>query len=401
LSERSRWSLPALAAVLYFSEGLPYGIVNETINLYLSDLHINLKTIGLASSVGLVWTLKFLWAPLLDTFGTYRSWIVGALLVIAACIATFAIAPAASLVFWIAMAVLAFASATQDIAIDALTIRLTPEKTLGIVNSVRVASYRVAMIAAGGGIAVASARLGWSGAFLLAAVIPLLVIAKVLFAVPANRGSEQRQENPFRALLGWLRRPGALLLLAVILLYRLGDNTLTSMIRPYWISRGFTAAEVGNVTTTLAMICTIAGAFAGGAFIARFGIYSALVWLGISQMASNVVYAIVATTNAGGRSALYTASVVESFTTGLGTAAFLSFVMFICDRDNAATEFAALSGLFVLARTISQSVSGFGAENLGFASYFWLTTALALPGLLILPLIRERVRGAPATIVTG
>jgi PAT family beta-lactamase induction signal transducer AmpG len=396
---RSRWSIPALAAVLYFSEGLPYGIVNETVNLYLAAQGIRLETIGLAGSVGLVWTLKFLWAPLLDTFGTYRAWIVGALLVIAGSVATFALTPAASLGFWIAMTVLAFASATQDIAIDAMTIRLTPEKLLGIVNSVRVASYRVAIIAAGGGIAAASARLGWSGAFVAAAFIPLAVILVVLVTVK-GRGSEDRHENPFRALLEWLRRPGAAMLLAVILLYRLGDNTLSLMIRPYWISRGFTAAEVGNVTTTLAMICTIAGAFAGGAFIARYGIFKSLVWLGIAQMASNVVYAIVATTNAGGRSALYTASIVESFTFGLGTAAFLSFVMFICDRENAATEFAALSGLFVLARTIAQSVSGYGAANLGFGSYYWLTAVLAIPGLLLLPLIRERVRGTPATIVT-
>lgn len=395
-----RWSIPALAAVLYFSEGLPYGIVNETMNLYLSAQGIKLQTIGLAGSVGLIWTFKFLWAPLLDTFGTYRGWIVAALIGIAGCIATFALTPAASLVFWIAMTLLAFASATQDIAIDAMTIRITPPDLLGIVNSVRVAAYRVAIIAAGGGIAALSGRLGWPGAFAAATVVPLVVIAVVLLTVKPKRGSEDRHENPFRALLDWLRRPGAAMLLAVILLYRLGDNTLSLMIRPYWISRGFTAAEVGNVTTTLAMICTIAGAFAGGAFIARFGIFSGLVWLGIAQMASNVVYAIVATSAAGGRSALYTASVVESFTLGLGTAAFLSFVMFICDRENAATEYAALSGLFVLARTIAQSVSGFGAANLGFATYYWLTVALALPGLLLLPFIRDRLRGEPAVIVT-
>ena len=93
----SRWSLPTLAAVLYFAEGLPYGIVNETVVLYLSTTKgIRLATVGLASSVGLVWTLKFLWAPLLDTFGTYRRWIVGALVVIAGCMAAFALTPAAS-----------------------------------------------------------------------------------------------------------------------------------------------------------------------------------------------------------------------------------------------------------------------------------------------------------------
>jgi len=396
---RARWSIPALAAVLYFSEGLPYGIVNDTVNLYLAANGISLEKIGLAASVGLVWTLKFLWAPAIDTFGTYRSWIVAALLTIALCIATFAMTPAASLVFWIAMTILAFASATQDIAIDAMTIRITPPDLLGIVNSTRVAAYRVAIIVAGGGIAAATARLGWPGAFTAAAFIPLIVIAVVLMTIKGDRGAQERHENPFRSLLDWLRRPGAGMLLAVILLYRLGDNTLTSMIRPYWVTRGFTAAEIGNVTTTLAMIFTIAGAFAGGAFIARYGIFWSLVWLGISQMLSNVVYAIVASTGAG-RSMLYTASIVESFTFGLGTAAFLSFVMFICDRENAATEYAALSGVFVLSRTIAQSVSGFGAKHFGFAPYYWLTVALSVPGLLLLPFIRERLRGKPAVVVT-
>jgi PAT family beta-lactamase induction signal transducer AmpG len=396
----SRWFLPTLAAVLYFSEGLPYGIVNDTVNVYLSTTKgIRLATVGLAGSVGFVWTLKFLWAPLLDTFGTYRRWIIGAILAIAACIATFAFTPAASLTFWIALTVLAFASATQDIAVDAMTIRITPEKLLGHVNSIRVAAYRVGMIAAGGGIGLAAQYFGWPAAFTAAAFLTLLIIAVVLFMLPAERGERERHENPFRGLLDWLRRPGAAMLLAVILLYRLGDNTLSLMIRPFWASHGYTVGELALVTTTLAIFCTIAGAFAGGAFIARFGIYAALVWLGIGQMLSNVVYAIVAMGSAS-RVSLYVASVVEAFTLGLGTAAFLSFVMFICDRDNAATEYAALSGLFVLARTIAQALSGFGAERFGFVPYFWLTVALALPGLFLLPFIRERVRGTPATIVT-
>ena len=123
------------------------------------------------------------------------------------------------------------------------------------------------------------------------------------------------------------------------------------------------------------------------------------VWL-VLQRGSAVLASTTDAAQSGSRVSLYTASVVESFTFGLGTAAFLSFVMFICDRENAATEYAALSGLFVLSRTIAMSVSGFGAENMGFAPYYWLTVALSLPGLLLLPFIRQRVRGTPATIVT-
>jgi PAT family beta-lactamase induction signal transducer AmpG len=286
-----------------------------------------------------------------------------------------------------------FASATQDIAIDALAIRITPDRLLGVVNSARVAAFRAAMIAAGGGIAMLADRMGWRGAFQLAAAIPIAILFLLAFTAPAETGSQEKQENPFRALLTWVQRPGAVILIAVILLYRLGDNALMAMIRPYWVMRGFSASEVGNVTTTLGMICTIGGAIAGGAFVSRFGVYRSLVALGIVQMLSNLAYAFVAMTTAG-RPAMYGAAVIETFCGGLGTAAFLSFLMFICDRENAATEYAMLSALFTVGRTFAIAISGYVAEDLGFAKYYWLTAALALPGLALLPLIRARLESS-------
>ncbi|HEX7828289.1 MAG TPA: MFS transporter, partial [Thermoanaerobaculia bacterium] len=296
----------------------------------------------------------------------------------------------ASAPFWGALIVLVIASATHDIAADALLIRVTPDEQLGLVNSTRVAAYRAAMIVAGGGIALLADRIGWRNAFLAGACVPLAIFAILFFTAPADRSVSVQRENPFAALLTWLSKPSALAMLAVILLYRLGDNAMMAMIRPYWVSRGFTATEIGNVTTTLGMICTILGAIAGGAFVSRFGIYRSLLILGLVQMLSNLAYAIVAMTNAG-RPGLYTAAIIETFCGGLGTAAFLSFLMFICDRDNAATEYAMLSALFAVGRTVAVMLSGVLAQNLGFAPYYWLTAALALPGLALLPLIRARL----------
>ena len=395
-SPKQRWAIPALACILYFSEGFPFGIVNETVNLYLSFAKIPLSMIGLIGSVGIIWTLKFFWAPLIDAFATYRSWIFGSLIVLSLSLATLGLVPPASPAFWGALIVLVFASATQDIAIDALAIRITPPQLLGVVNSARVAAFRGAMIVAGGGVALLADRIGWRAAFLVAAGVPLVVLALTAFTAPAERGTNEKRENPLRGLITWLTRPGALMLLAVILLYRLGDNALTPMIRPYWVSRGFSATEVGNVTTTLGMICTILGAIAGGAFIARFGIYRSLLVLGIVQMLSNFTYALVATMN-GGRPALYGAAIVETFCGGLGTAAFLSFLMYICDRDNAATEYAMLSALFGVGRTFAFALSGYFAQDLGYANYYWLTAALALPGLALLPTIRDRLSGNATT----
>jgi PAT family beta-lactamase induction signal transducer AmpG len=228
----------------------------------------------------------------------------------------------------------------------------------------------------------------------------LVVLVLTLLTAPSEGGAGEQHENPLRALFTWLRRPNALLLLAVILLYRLGDNALTPMIRPYWVARGYSATEVGNVTTTLGMICTILGAIAGGAFVTRFGVFRGLLVLGTVQMLSNIAYALVAMTN-GGRPALYGAAVIETFCGGLGTAAFLSFLMYICDRENAATEYAMLSALFAVARTFAFALSGYFATDLGYANYYWLTAALALPGLALLPLIRERLSASAESSATS
>ncbi|HJQ39175.1 MAG TPA: MFS transporter [Thermoanaerobaculia bacterium] len=391
--------LPALIAILYFNQGFPFGIFDRTLNLYLSVEKVPLATIGLLSTVGLAWTLKFLWAPLVDAISTYRAWILGSLVALAGALAAFGVVPAASTGFWIAATVMVFASATQDIAIDALSIRVTPPERLGPVNSIRVTAARIAFIAAGGGLAILADRIAWRGAFFVGAAVPIVIFALILLLVPRDAGGVERQENPVRALLEWLARPGSYSLLAVILLYRLGDSALRPMIAPYWISRGFTATEVGNVTTTIGMVCVIAGAISGGIFVTRYGIFRGLLWLGLVQMLSNLGYAYVAISGAG-RPALYGAAILESFCDGLGTAAFLSFCMFICEPANAATEYAMITALFAISRTGAGMISGYLAQDFGFAKYFAITAALAIPGLALLPLIRERVRGEVTQVAT-
>lgn len=389
-NNKAKFAIPALASILYFSQGFPFGIVNDTVNTYLSFAKVSLPKIGLIGSVGIIWTLKFLWAPLVDAVGTYRAWIFAALAVLCGSFAVLGTVPPAGGAFVVALVILVIASATQDIAIDALAIRITPPELLGLVNSARVAAFRVAMLVAGGGVAFLSDYMGWRTAFYIAAVVPLVMLAAIAFATPRETEVRVRNENPFRGLLEWMKKPGALWLVAVILLYRMGDNALLAMIRPYWVERGYSATEVGQVTTTLGMICTIAGAVAGGAFVTKFGVYRGLLVLGVIQMLSNLAYAYVAATNAG-RPFMYGASIIETFCGGLGTAAFLSFLMFICDKANAATEYAMLSALFGVGRTFAIAISGYVAQDLGFAKYYLLTAFLALPGLALLPLIRNRL----------
>lgn len=387
---------PAIAVLLYFSQGFPFGIVNILFGTYLRAENVSLDKIGYINAVGIAWTLKFLWAPAVDLVGTYRRWIAASLIAIASALAAIGIFGASNwTAFVVASTTLAFASATQDIAIDATTIRITPRTLLGPVNSVRVAAYRIAMMAAGGGLAIVGSTAGWPAAFFIAAGIAILLLVSLVAIPHVERAEVAVRENPFKGLLHWLRRPRAYLLLVIVLLYKLGDSSLNPMIGPYWIDRGFTAAEVGTVTTVVGVWFVVAGAFVGGAVVSRMGMYRSLILLGVLQILSNVAYAVVAATDAP-RAALYPTAMIESFTYGLGTAAFLAFLMSICDREHAATEYAMLSAVFALSRTLVSTISGVGAESLGYAGYFWLTVFLGIPALFIVPWVRDYLRDTEA-----
>ena len=372
-----------LASILYFSEGLPYGLVNELAPVYLRVMHVPLaeitRVIGIA---GFAWTAKFLWSPLIE-FGTYRRWIAGALTVITLLLVALT---TSAISFAIVLILLAIASATQDIAIDAFTIRVTPNTLLGPVNSIRVTAYRVAIIVAGGGLAAVAGYLGWRVAFGGAACVAALILA-FSFTMPDDRGATRTERNLLRDLAQWLRRPRAFTLLALVLLYRLGEFAIVLLAKPYWVDRGYSVQEIGTITTTIGATVVILGVFAGGAFVARFGVYSALLWMGIAQVVSNIGYALVATFGAG-RWGIYAASIGENLGYGLGNAAFLAFLMAICDKERAATEYALLTALFGLSRMIISYYSGAVAQSLGYAPFFWITVFLGVPALLLLPRVR-------------
>ncbi len=390
LSERQRTPLAvgAIAAVLYFSEGLPYGIVTELVPLYLRVEHIELKVIGLASSVTIAWTLKFLWSPLVDTFGTYRRWIAGALIVIAGVLGAIAVLPATvTAIFYALVALMALGSATQDIAVDAFTIRATPTSMLGPVNSIRVTAYRVAMMVGAGGLAIVAGRVGWRTAWGVAATLAagILIFALML---PDDRGERKEQSSVFADLAHWLRRPRAGILLTIVFLYRIGEFAIVTMIKPYWVDRGYSPAEIGTITSVVGALAIIGGAIIGGWFVAKFGMVAGLLWLGVAQTLSNLGYAMVATMHAG-RWAIYAAAIVENLGYGLGNAAFLAYLMSICDRERAATEYALLSAAFGLTGAAVRAGSGYVAQYAGYPFYFWLTVFLGIPVLFLIPRIRD------------
>ncbi len=402
----------AWIALLYFAEGMPFGIVKDVLPVYFRVHDVDLTEIGLASLLGLPWTLKVLWSPLVDGYGRRKDWIAGCLAALGTFSAAIPLFPAGQLTLglWITLIALTVASATQDIAIDAYTIGLVRDGEEGDANGVRVSAYRVALIFAGGGLLLVQAWLGWDGVFWAAAAV-FFVLAVIARATPELDLGERDQTEWWQTLLVWLRRPGAAALFAFILIYKLGDAAMAPMVKPFWVDRGLAVEEIGLVSTTFGVAATIAGALVGGRLTDRWGIFSGLLLLGLAQALSNLGYAGVAwldppppTTEisslvgAGaallepGRFLTYAASLVESFTGGLGTAAFLSFLMHVCDKRQAAIQYALLSAVFALSRDVAGAASGWATSRLGYDAYFLLTFALAFPGLGLLPFLRPWIR---------
>ena len=398
-------TIVSIAALLYFAEGFPYGLFVELLPLYLRERGVDLTQIGLISGLGFLWTAKFLWSPLVDRVATYRTWIVTAELALAGAMIVFAFGASGPLqIVWIAAAILVFASATQDIAIDAATIVMTPEPLLGHVNAARVSTYRIAIILAGGLLAIPATAFGWSVTFAIAAAV-FGILAFVIHSTPLVRRTDDRPRESIReALVHIAIKPGLLVILAIALLYKLGDAALSPMVKPLWVDRGFSAAEIGTVTTTLAFTLTILGAMTGAAVIRRLGIGRSLLWLGVLQLLSNIGYAVAAASpEALARAPLYTAAIVESFTGGLGTAAFLSFLMSVCNPARAATEYALLTATFGLSRTLVAMGSGAASEAMGYSGWFWVTVLLAIPALIVIAAFRrdERIFVPPTAEPAG
>jgi PAT family beta-lactamase induction signal transducer AmpG len=395
-------------ALLYFAEGFPFGIVNDALPVYFRVHGVRLADIGLLSLVGLPWTLKFLWAPAVDLWGRRQRWVVACqCILVAGLFAILLVDPArVDGRLWAVLLTLALASATQDIAIDAYTIELLEPAEMGPANGIRVTAYRVALIAAGGLFVALAGLIGWSTAFVAAGLLmsgSTLGAARMPPTPPVAPGEAASGIGLlYRAVWIPLRQfvtvPGFLAVAFFVLTFKLGDMALGPMVRPFWVDRQFTPIQIGAVPGTLGVVSTILGALSGGSLTKRWGMFRALWILGIAQAASNLVYAAAAALPPS-VPLMYAASVVESFCGGLGTAPFLAYLMSICDRAHAATQYALLSALFGLARVLAGVLSGWATEGLGYVAYFTLTFFLAWPALLLLPRVERwtvrRTAGSP------
>jgi len=399
--------------LLGFSAGLPLPLTGFTLRQWFSEANVPLGAIGLTALIGLAYSLKFLWAPVLDhappllpSLGRRRGWLAPVQLLLAAAIAALALTdPARNATGTVAAAVaVAFLSATQDIAIDDFRIESLPLGRQGIGLAAYVWGYRIALLVANAGVLFSVERVGWRGAFLAMALLMSVGLATTLFLAREPRPPERAARSGIGAWLAaavvapvrdFLCRPGAWLILGFVALFKLGEALAGIMTAPFYRALGFAREEVAAVSGVFGLLATLAGVTLGGVLVAGVGTGRALVVTGLGQMLSNLMY--VALAEAGRSLPLLWAQVgIENATDGLADAAFVAYLSGLTSTAFTATQYALLSSLASLPLRTVGGLSGYLAEAMGWTRFFLLTTAAALPGLAIMLVLLRRFPPAQA-----
>jgi len=394
---------PRVAAVLLlgFSSGLPLALTGGTLQAWLTVSGADIMTIAWFSWIGIPYLLKFLWSPLMDRYvppflGRRRGWMLLTQLALVAGICGMAVSsPNANLWLLGCLALwVAFASASQDIVIDAYRTDLLPTAERGMGAAVSVFGYRIAMLASGGLALIFADQIGWRQTFFAMAALMGVGLATSLAAPePAVRGTPPRslREAVVEPLRDLLSRPGALQLLALIVLYKFGDALAGTLTTAFLIRGvGFSLTDVGTINKALGLVSLLAGGLVGGLLLVRMSLTRALLLFGVLQAISNLSFAALAW--AGKSYPLLVFAVgFENLASGMGTAAFVAFAMALCNHSFSATQYALLSALASLGRIVFGPVTGGLVEAVGWANFFVLTFVAALPGLWLVWHMRAQI----------
>jgi MFS transporter, PAT family, beta-lactamase induction signal transducer AmpG len=415
-----------IVLLLGFSAGLPLALSGETLRVWMSDRGVQLDTIGLLALAGLPYTIKFLWAPIVDAVGVpwlsvrlgrRRGWLVASQICLMAAILFLGTRDpiGAPLMVGLGALLVAFASATQDIVIDAYRVEglATDEQAAGMASY--VAAYRIGMLASGAGVIGLTAWLEtrgldkltvWPIAFAVAAGLVLVGLAAVLLAhepkaaVVTSSGSFQqavaRTMQTARTAFGdFLSRDAAVAVLAFVILYKLCDALAGTMTAPFVLSLGYDKGTYAAIVKGVGLIALLVGGFAGGAIAKTLPLVSAL-WLGaILQMASNLGFVLLDWQSVSPW-ALTTAIVIENFSGAIGTVIFVAYLSALCRNPlHTATQYALLTALASTGRTLLSSGTGFLAAKIGWSAFFVATALAAVPALILMHWLQRRTHFAP------
>lgn len=388
----------ASVVLLSFASGLPLGLVWIAIPTWMARAGVDIKIIGLFTLAQAPWTFKFLWSPLMDRYapplrrrGSKLGWTlltqVGLLLFTLLLAGVPATAETAWMIGCLTLAI-AFASASQDIAIDAYAVEVLRPDEQGVAVGARIAMYRAAMFVAGGLTISLAGLWSWQVMFGLLALLylPLMLVTwhsprpESESATDAPRTLREAVWEPFKGFLATRR---ALEILAFVILYKLADNLAGSLVRPFLVQVGFNDFDVGIATATIGLLFTLAGTFLGGALTTALGLGHALWLFGALQVLSNFGYVAVAEIGPH-RGLMYAAMGFESLTSGMGTGAFSVLLLRMTQKRFSATQYALFSSLFALPRLFGGPVTGLLVDAVGWRDFFLFTIAVGVPGLLML-----------------
>ena len=382
-----------VAFFMGFSGGLPLLLTMGVLQAWMKEGGIDLTWIGMITLVQIPYTWKFLWAPFLDRFippflGRRRGWLLMSQIALMASIVGLGYSdPVKNTWMMIVAAVLvAFFSATQDIVIDAYRREDLPDEELGLGSSMYVYGYRLGMLLASGGGMILADFISFSQVYfimawcLLPGVLTTLLTPepKVIAGIPRTM-----REAIFNPMADYFSRNGAIWMLAFILLYKIGDTMASAITIPFYLEIGFSKTEIGTVVKFFGTAATLAGAALGGLLLLKLGINRGLWIFGILQALSTAGFAILA--RIGYNIALLSGVIAfENLSSGMGTAAFVAFMASITNKKFTATQYALLTSLMGLPRTLASSVTGVMAKNIGWENFFIGCTLIAIPGMLLL-----------------
>ena len=389
--------------VLGFASGLPLALTSGTLQAWATVEGVPLQEIGFLTLVGTAYTIKFLWAPLVDRYappvlGRRRGWmLLTQLLLAVAILAMGALSPSAALMPLALLAVLvAFLSATQDIAFDAYCTDVLRKEERGAGAAIKVMGYRLAMIVSGGlALILADQWIGWGNTYMLMGGLMLLCALATLWAPEPEhvaRAPRSLREAVVEPLHEFFTRRSAIAILLLIVLYKLGDAFAGALSTTFLIrGAGFTPTEVGTVNKVLGLAATIIGALAGGSLMSRWGLYRSLMAFGLLQAVSNLAYWLIAVSPKN-LWLMATGVGIENLCGGLGTASFVGLLMALCRQRFSATQFALLSALSAVGRTyLAGPLTPPLVNHLGWPGFFLLTVAIAVPGLVLLKILRGTI----------
>ena len=394
--------------VMGFASGLPLLLTMGTLQIWLTEVGVSLTAIGLFALTGTPYTLKFLWAPLIDRvpvpllsrrLGRRRSWMLVIQLGLMGAIVGLGFSDPATGPFRTAAFALAvaFFSASQDIVIDAYRIEILDPSQQGAGAAMTQAGYRFGLIVAGAGALYLADTVGsWSIVYAVMAVLVLVGVAAALFA-PAPPGEslagageshaaltlQAMVIEPFREFLTRHSLSSAWVILAFILLYKFGDAFAGSMANPFFVKIGFSKIEIANASKIFGVFATLAGVFIGGVLVKQYGVLNTLLWCGVLQMLSNLMFAALAVV---GHDVgfLYLTVGIENFTGGMASSAFVAYLSLLCNTAYTGTQFALLTSFMAFGRTWLSSTGGWLADHTDWVTFFVVSTVIAVPGLLLL-----------------